>query len=173
MLDRLVILRLNDMGYLISLRSKNPSRTCFPVYLWNKLYFSVVYRSMNAMVLLQRKWRPGPIAFILRWTTEKWNSSHIYTLLLLLLLLFLHRFCSIFVKFWWKSCKISGEQKSYKPTCLVTMFNSPRHDMTSTERYVGQSPTDCIYPWRRLRVTSRERGSFIAVWTSSAQNRFI
>ena len=29
--------------------------------------------------------------------------------------------------------------------CLVIMFNSRRHDMTSIERYVGQSPIAFIY----------------------------
>ena len=29
--------------------------------------------------------------------------------------------------------------KGYKPTCLVFTLNSCHHDMTSIERYVGQS----------------------------------
>ena len=51
------------------------------------------------------------------------------------------------------------------------MVNSRLHDMTSVERYVGQSVTYFICPWRRLRVTSREPVSFIGVWTSSIQIR--
>ena len=58
-------------------------------------------------------------------------TSYIY-------ILFLHRFSSVFVKFLLKSCKISGERR-YKPTRLVIKFNSRLYDMTSIERYVGQS----------------------------------
>ena len=44
------------------------------------------------------------------------------------------------------------------------------HDVNRTLR----RPTIyCIYLWPRLRVTSREGVSFMGVWTSLAQNRFI
>ena len=51
--------------------------------------------------------------------------------------MFYHLFCPLFVKFWFKSCEIGGEEK-YKPACLVITFNSRLHDMASIERY-GQS----------------------------------
>ena len=59
---------------------------------------------------------------------KKWNSTLIF-------ILFLHRFCSLFVKFWFISCKIRAK-KSYKPMCLVTTFNSCLHDMTWRESNV-------------------------------------
>ena len=36
-------------------------------------------------------------------------------------------------------------KKGYNPTCLVTTFNSRHYDMTSIERYVGQSTVAFIY----------------------------
>ena len=63
--------------------------------------------------------------------------SYIYTL-------FLHRFGSLFLDFLFKSCK-QAAKKSYNPTCLVIMFNSRHYDMTSIERYVGQSTIAFIY----------------------------
>ena len=63
--------------------------------------------------------------------------SYIYTL-------FLHRFCSLFVEFLFKSCK-SAEKKSYNPMGLVVTFNSRHYDMTSIERYIGQSTIAFIY----------------------------
>ena len=59
-------------------------------------------------------------------------------------ILFLHRFCSLFVEFWFKSWKWAAK-KSYNPTCLVITFNSRHYDMTSIERYIGQSTIAFIY----------------------------
>ena len=36
-------------------------------------------------------------------------------------------------------------QISYNPACLVIRFNSRHHDITSIERYVGQSTIAFIY----------------------------
>ena len=36
-------------------------------------------------------------------------------------------------------------KESYNPTSLVIMFNSRHYDMTSIERYVGQSTIAFIY----------------------------
>ena len=36
-------------------------------------------------------------------------------------------------------------KKSFKQACLVIMFNSRLHDMTSVERYVGQSTISFIH----------------------------
>ena len=58
--------------------------------------------------------------------------------------------------------------------CSVITLNNRHYAMTSIERYVGQSTIALFYlVWRRLRVTSRERVSFMGIWTSSVQNRFI
>ena len=59
-------------------------------------------------------------------------------------ILFLHRFCSLFVEFWFKSWKWAAK-KSYNPTCLVITFNSRHYDVTSIERYIGQSNIAFIY----------------------------
>ena len=77
--------------------------------------------------------------------SEKWISSHIY-------ISFFVVFCSLFMEFWSKSCKISGG-KSFKPTCFIIAFNSRLHDVTSIERYVGQ-PTVSISLSRNLTWTS-------------------
>ena len=46
------------------------------IYLRNKFHFSEVHGSMNATGHVQSKW---PVAFMLPWTSEKWNSAHIFT----------------------------------------------------------------------------------------------
>ena len=64
--------------------------------------------------------------------------SYIYSL-------FLHRFFFSLLIFWnFKSCK-QEPKKSYNPTCLVIKFNSRHYDMTSIERYVGQSTIAFTY----------------------------
>ena len=89
------------------------------IYLRNKFLFCVVHRSMNAMSLVQSKWPPN----------REQLKNEIYTL-------FLHRFCSIFVKCWWKSCKISGEEKLYADV----FGHYVQQPSSSIDCYVGQSP---------------------------------
>ena len=48
--------------------------------------------------------------------------------------------------------------------------SSPWHHINRTLR---RPINYCIYLWCRLRVMSRERVSFMDVWTSSVQNKFI
>ena len=87
------------------------------IYLRNKFHFSEVHGSMNTT---------GPVAFILPWTSEKKKFiSYIY-------ILFLHRFCSLSVEFWFKSWKWAAK-KSYNPTCLVITFNSRHYDMMANQ----------------------------------------
>ena len=64
--------------------------------------------------------------------------SYIYILFLK------NRFCPLFVEFWFKSWKWAA-QRSYNPMCLVITFNSRHYDMTSIERYIGQSTIAFIY----------------------------
>ena len=59
-------------------------------------------------------------------------------------ILFLHRFYSLFVEFWFKSWKWAAK-KSYNPTCLIITFNSRHYNMPSIERYIGQSTIAFIY----------------------------
>ena len=140
------------------------------MYLQNKFNFSDIHRSMNAMGLGQSKWRPKGIMFTLHRThclhtlmnVRKMKFiSYIYTS-------FLHRFCCLFVMFWCKSCRVSGEE-SYKPTCLVITFNSHLHDVNWT---LHRPINYFIYLWRPLHVMSCEP-LFIGAWTSLVQNRFI
>ena len=62
-------------------------------------------------------------------------------------ILFLHRFfflLLLFVEFEFKSWKWAAK-KSYNPTCLVITFNTRHYDMTSIERYIGQTIIAFIY----------------------------
>ena len=90
--------------------------------------------------------------------------SYIYTL-------FLHRFCSLFVEFWFKSCNYSGKETLYYGVFgYYVQQPSLWHNVSRTLR---RPVNYCIFLWRCLRVTSRERVPFMGVWTSSVQNRFI
>ena len=135
---------LRSIAFCMTWRQLNVMSVNQPFHLRNKFHFYELHGSMNATGHVQSKWRPrhlqskwrpelcmGPVAFILPWTPEKWNSSPIFTLC------FLHRFCSLFVEFWFKCCKYAAK-KSYNLTCLVITFNSRHYDMT----------------WRQLNVTS-------------------
>ena len=73
------------------------------------------------------------------------NEIHLY-----IYLLFLHRSCSLFVKFWFKYCKLAAK-KSYNPMCLVIMFTTVT--MTWCQSNVTLAINYCIYLWHRLRVT--------------------
>ena len=55
--------------------------------------------------------------------------------------------------------------------CLVITFNSHHYDMTSIKHYVGQSTNAFIYDIANMQHCVNE--SFMGVWTSSVQNRFI
>ena len=48
------------------------------------------------------------------------------------------------MEFLFKSCKFAAK-KSYNPKGLVITFNGRHYDMTSVERYVGQSTIVFIY----------------------------
>ena len=124
-------------------------------YFRNKFHFSDIHRSMNAMGPMQScmnamgpmqsKWCPKGML-----TCQK-NEIHLY-----IYNLFFNCFCSIVVKFWCKSCKISGEEKIETNSFgYYVQQPSPWHDVTSANQ-----PVCC-----HLRVFSRERVSFIAAWT--------
>ena len=134
----------------------------------NKFHFSEVHGSMTATDHVQSKWRPKGLTLALHGTRCVHTSmnlrkmkfiSYIYTL-----------FYIFFVHYLWNfDLNLANKRRRcYHPTCLVITFNSRHHDMTSC-RPINY----CIYLWHRLRVTSRERVSFMRVWTSSVQNRFI
>ena len=57
---------------------------------------------------------------------------------------FIHRFCSLFVKFYRKPCKLHGDKLTCS-WCLVIKFNNRLRDVTSVEHYVGQSADVFIY----------------------------
>ena len=57
---------------------------------------------------------------------------------------FIHRFCSLFVKFYRKPCKLHGDKLTCS-WCLVIKFNNRLRDVTSVEHYVGQSADLFIY----------------------------
>ena len=107
---------------------------------------------MNAVGHVQNKWR---VTLTLHWTNRVHTSvnarkmkfiSYMYTL-------FLYRFCSSFMQFGCKSCKISDEEKFWKDVFgSMTTFNSRLHDMMSVE---SRPFNYFIYPWRRKRKTPR------------------
>ena len=78
--------------------------------------------------------------------------SYIYTL-------FLHCFCWLLVKF----CKVGGEEKLY--TGVFGYYVQQPFSWHDVNRTLRQPFTYFINTWRRLRVRSRERVSFIGVWT--------
>ena len=117
-------------------------------YLRNEFHSCVVHRSMNAMGLVQSKLtlhRTHCVHTSINNRKMKFNSC-IYTL-------FFNRFCSTFVKFWWKSCKISGEEKLYADV-FGHYVQQPSSWHALIERYVGQSSIafirDVAYAWRRM-----------------------
>ena len=69
-------------------------------------------------------------------------------------------FCSLFVKFCCKSCKIRGKEENYKPTCLVITFECTtcgrkqfrRYDTLSTVSFY-QSPYPGLPPWHITSTT--------------------
>ena len=130
------------------------------IEVWTQWVLCKVSDAWKALRLLCAR----PTAFILRWMSEKWNSSIIFTLCLYIV--FVHYLLSFDLNLVNKR-----GMKSYKPTYLVIMFNSHLHDMMSIAFHL--SIHYFIYPWRCLRVTSHEQVSFIGVWTLSVQNRFI
>ena len=117
-------------GILLHERFKPSLLSCRNLARILKLWIEQVYISYYLSSEQQRCWSDCADVRI-------WHKTHfcmtgpIYTL-------YLHRFCSLFVKFWCKSCK-SAAKKSYHPACLVITFSSHHHDMSSIERYVGQS----------------------------------
>ena len=95
---------------------------------------------------------------------RKWNSSLIFTLC----------FYIVFVHYLWNfDLNLANKQRRKVITVVFGYFvqqPSLWHDVNRTLR---RPVNYCIYLWRRLRVTSRERVSFMGVWTPSVQNRFI
>ena len=114
-------------------------------HLRNKFHFSEVHQSMNATGQVQSKGCQKGVTLTLHGTNCVHTSmilrkmkfiSYIYTF-------FLYHFCSLSVKFWFKSCKINCEKyavkRSYKARCLVITFNGLLLDITLIKHYVGQS----------------------------------
>ena len=89
-------------------------------------------------------------------------------------ILFLHRFCSLFVEFWFKSWKWAAK-KSYYPTCLVITFNSRHYDMTSIERYIGQSTIAFIYDvaYAKRRVNEGRSWMYEPRWSKISSSKEI
>ena len=157
------------LGLIFKIRSKATKVAKRSIHSRNKFHFSEVHGSMNTTDHVQSKWCPKGVTLSLHGircfhtfvNLRKMKFiSYIYTLFLhrfccfhtsvnlrkmkfisYIYTLFLHRFCSLFVEFWFKSCKYSGKER----------------------RPINY----CMYLWRCLRVTSRERVSFMGVWTSS------
>ena len=104
------------------------------LHLRNIFHFSEVHGSMNAK---------GHVHWI-RCVHTSINHrkmkliSYIYTL-------FLHRFCSLFVEFYLNLANKLRRKACYIPTCLFITFSSRHYDMTSIERYIGQSTIAFIY----------------------------
>ena len=58
--------------------------------------------------------------------------------------LFVHRFRSLSVEILFNLANIAAK-KRYNTACLVIAFNNHHYDITSIERYVGQSTIAFIY----------------------------
>ena len=129
--------------------------TCNMNYFRNKFHFPDIHWSMNTMGRMQSKWCPKGFMLTLHRThcihpsmnvSKMKFISYIYTL-------FSYQFCSLFEKFWSKSCQISGEVK-----LLNDMFGyyikqpSPWCDVNQT---LCRPVNYFIYLWRYLRLTSR------------------
>ena len=89
------------------------------IYLRNKFHFSEVHGSMNATGHVQIKWRPylctGPVAFILPWTSEKRNSSLIFTFC----------FYIVFVHYLWNfGLNLGNERRRKVITRRVSLLRS-------------------------------------------------
>ena len=98
---------------------------------------------------------------------------------ILVTLCFLFFFYIVFVHYLWNIDLNLANKRQRKVLIwrVVITFNSRfidkpslRHDVNRTLR---RPVISCIYLWHCLRVTSRERVSFMGVWTSSVLNRFI
>ena len=99
---------------------------------------------MNATGHVQSKWYPKGVILTLHGTRCVHTSmnlrkikfiSYIYTL-------FLHRFFFIICEIFISILQISVEEKLYSD---VFGYYSRHHDITSTERYIGQSTFAFIY----------------------------
>ena len=138
----------------------NPSKQqCSELHLRNKLHFSDIHRSMNAMGHAQSKWhinfardplrsylwtqlvtyKVSDTLLILRWMSVEWNSSLISTFY----------FYIVCVQYLWSfnvnTCIVKhAVKKSYKPMCLVITFISRPHGVTSIKCYIGKSTISFI-----------------------------
>ena len=129
---------------------------------------------MNTVHLVQSKWCPKSVTLTVHRTycihtlmnVRKMNFiSYIYTLFL-----HVYSFCSLFDKFWSKSCKISSKVK-----LLNDMFGyhvKQPSPWLNVNRTLHQPINYFICLWRCLCITSCE-WLFIGVWTLFVQNRFI
>ena len=77
------------------------------VYLRNKFHFPEVHGSMNATDHVQSKWRPKGFTLTLHGTRCVLTSMNLRKMKFIsyIYILFLHRFCSLFVESLFKSCK--------------------------------------------------------------------
>ena len=117
-------------------------------YLRNKFHFSEVHGSMNTTAPVQSKWRLLQASLTLHESRCVHTSmnlrkmkciSYIYTL-----------FYIVFVHYVWTTFVLNLANKRRRTVVirrdrLVITFNSRHYDMTSIERYVGQSTFACIY----------------------------
>ena len=113
---------------------------------------------MNAIGLVQSKWLPNFAQGPLRsYFDEKWNSSLIS---IICFTSFLFIICDIFILI----LQISGEEM-FQSAVFGYYVQQPSlwHDVKSASQLLHLSI-------HRLRVTSRERVSFMRIWTSSVQN---
>ena len=126
-----------------------------------KFHFSEVHGSMNATDHVQSKWCPKGFTLTLHGTRCVHTSinlrkikfiSYIYTL-------YLHRFCSLFVIFYFNLA--NKRRRNLYSDVFGYYFQqpSPWHNVNRTLR---RTINFCVYLWRRLRVMSRERVSFIS-----------
>ena len=111
----------------------------------------------------------GPVAVILSLISEKWNSYLIFTLCFYIVFvafilpwtaekmkfisyiyaLFLPRFCSLLVEFWFKSCKHSGKETlQYGLFSYYVQQPSLWHNINRT---LHRPINYCIYLWCCLR----------------------
>ena len=131
------------------------------IYLRNKFHFSEVHGSMNATGHVISKW---PVAFIHPWTSEKWNSSLIFTFC----------FYIVFVHYLWNfGLNLGNERRRKVITRRVWLLRSTAVTMTWRQSNVT-SANQLLH----LSLTSLTRDvawtrSFMDVWTSSVQHRFI
>ena len=116
----------------------------------------LIFFEVWALCNVSDAWRHvGPRAFILRWMPEKMKLiSYIHTI-------FLHHFCSLFMKFWYKSYKWQRNVINQR----VWLLCSAVMEMTWRQLNVMSANQLLHYPWCPLHIMAGERLPFIGVWT--------